>query len=146
VKHDTYVTVRFSEPDALGHVNNTNYFVYFEDARIQLFKDLGFGIDASNWSFVLASAKCDYLTPAYFGQTLKIETNVSRIGTKSFQLIHRILDAKSSVMIALGEVTVVFYNVKMQKSEALPNFIREALALYLVQGESMMSQYRQGAD
>jgi acyl-CoA thioester hydrolase len=146
MKHDTFVTVRFHETDALGHVNNTNYFVYLEDARIQLFKDLGFLNDAANWSFVLASAKCDYLTPAYFGQTLKIETNVSRIGTKSFQLIHRILDAKTNAIIAFGEVTIVFYNAKTQKSEALPDFMRETLAFYLLQDESMMSEYRQGVD
>lgn len=38
----TKVKVRFSETDMYGHVNNTKVFAYFEYARIEYFKALGF--------------------------------------------------------------------------------------------------------
>lgn len=36
------VKVRFGEVDMFGHVNNVVAFTYFEEARIALFKELGF--------------------------------------------------------------------------------------------------------
>ena len=34
------VNVRFSETDALGHINNTSYFIYLEEARMKFFEAL----------------------------------------------------------------------------------------------------------
>ena len=138
MNHETFITVRFNETDALGHVNNTNYFVYLEDARIQLFQDLGFEMDAKNRSFVLASAKCDYLKPAFFGNQLKVETSVLKIGNKSFQLGHRIMNIKTNDTIALGEVAVVYFNVQSQKGEVLPAEMRDKLSQYLLDTPSTM--------
>jgi len=140
MKHETSINVRFNETDALGHVNNTNYFVYLEDARIQLFQDLGFLVDPKGRSFVLVSAKCDYLKPAYFGDQLKIETMVLKIGNKSFQLGHRILHAETNDVIALGEVAVVYFNVELQKGEPLPIKMKEKLRQYLLDPSSAISE------
>ncbi|WP_027409340.1 acyl-CoA thioesterase [Anoxybacteroides tepidamans] len=128
--HTTTIAVRFCETDALGHVNNTNYFVYLEEARIRLFEQLGYSTDVHEWRFILASAKCDFVRQAYFGQTLEVETNVGNIGNKSFQLVHRILDAKTKALVALGEATVVYFNFETQKSEPIPDELRRHLEKY----------------
>lgn len=36
--YETQVKVRFCETDALGHINNTSYFIYLEEARIAFLK------------------------------------------------------------------------------------------------------------
>lgn len=36
--HELKVNVRFSETDALGHINNTSYFIYLEEARMKFLK------------------------------------------------------------------------------------------------------------
>lgn len=130
--HETTVNIRFCETDALGHVSNISYFIYLEEARIRLFEDLGYDNDIKEWRFILASAKCDFIHQAYFGQTLKIETNVSKIGNKSFQLVHRVLDAKTGTLIALGEAAVVYFNFEKQQSERLPDDLRERLQRYVL--------------
>jgi acyl-CoA thioester hydrolase len=130
--HTMTVNVRFCETDALGHVNNTSYFIYLEEARIRMFEELGYGSDIKDWRFILASAKCDFVNQAFFGQRLKIETNVTKIGNKSFQLVHRILDEKTGTLIALGESTIVYFNFQMQKSEPVPDALRKQLERYLI--------------
>ncbi|SFA47324.1 acyl-CoA thioester hydrolase [Parageobacillus thermantarcticus] len=130
--HTTTVNIRFCETDALGHVSNISYFIYLEEARIRLFEELGYNSDVKEWRFILASAKCDFVNQAYFGQTLKIETNVSKIGNKSFQLVHRVLDAKTGTLIALGEAAVVYFNFEKQQSERLPDDLRERLQRYVL--------------
>ncbi|OQO99621.1 thioesterase [Geobacillus sp. 44C] len=130
--HTTIVNIRFCETDALGHVSNTSYFIYLEEARIRMFEELGYGSDIKEWRFILASTKCDFINQAFFGQRLKIETNVSKIGNKSFQLVHRILDEKTRTLIALGESTVVYFNFETQKSEPIPDDLRKQLEQYTI--------------
>jgi acyl-CoA thioester hydrolase len=130
--HTITVNIRFCETDALGHVSNTSYFIYLEEARIRMFEELGYGSNIKDWCFILASAKCDFVNQAFFGQRLKIETNVARIGNKSFQFVHRILDEKTGRLIALGEATTVYFNFQTQKSEPIPDYLRKQLERYLI--------------
>lgn len=43
--HDIEVYVRFSETDSSGHVNNTSYFLYLEEARAKFFFEIGWDKD-----------------------------------------------------------------------------------------------------
>ena len=43
--HETSVKVRFYELDPYDHVNHTNYFSYFETARIEYLTEMGWGLD-----------------------------------------------------------------------------------------------------
>ena len=56
-----------------GHVNNTKVFAYFEYARIEYFKALGFdftaGSDTGNM-LVVADIQCDYLKEVFFDEEL----------------------------------------------------------------------------
>ncbi|GHI01514.1 acyl-CoA thioesterase [Neobacillus kokaensis] len=130
--HETQVTVRFGETDALGHINNTSYFIYLEEARIRFLETLGYGADAKNWNFILASAKCDFVNQGYFNQRLVVKTYVSKIGTKSFQLDHDIILEGTNELIAHGSVAMVYFNFETQKSEPLPELMREELSEHFV--------------
>ena len=43
--HEIQISVRFGETDALGHINNTSYFIYLEEARIRFFESIGYNMD-----------------------------------------------------------------------------------------------------
>ncbi len=129
-RHELQVTVRFGETDALGHINNTSYFIYLEEARIRFFEALGYGLDAKKWNFILASTKCDFINQGYFNQLLTIRTFVSKIGTKSFQLEHELICANTGKLIAKGNATIVYFDFEAQKSKPLPALLREQLKTY----------------
>ena len=131
MKHELSVIVRFCETDALGHINNTSYFIYLEDARIKFFQALGYEMDISQWNFILASTKCDFVDQGYFNQTLKITTAVSNIGTKSFRLNHEILDSSTGKLIARADAVIVYFNFETQQSENLPDLLRAELERHL---------------
>jgi acyl-CoA thioester hydrolase len=131
--HEIQISVRFGETDALGHINNTSYFIYLEEARIRFFEELGFKLDSRNWNFILASTKCDFLSQGYFNQTLLVKTYVSKIGTKSFQLEHDIICAKTHEQIARGNAIMVYFDFDEQQSNALPDLLKEELQTYQVQ-------------
>ncbi|KIY23333.1 MULTISPECIES: acyl-CoA thioesterase [Mesobacillus] len=121
------IQVRFGETDALGHINNTSYFVYLEEARIRFFESLGYSMKLDEWKFILASTKCDFVSQGYFDQLLTVKTYVSRIGSKSFHLEHDIVCSQTNELIAKGNAIIVYYDFKNQKSEVLPELLKEAL-------------------
>ncbi|MCP1189423.1 acyl-CoA thioesterase [Priestia flexa] len=128
---DTKIKVRFCETDALGHINNTSYFIYLEEARIDFFEKMGVKMDSSKWAYLIASTKCDFIAQGYFNQTLVVSTYVTRIGHKSFTIGHEITDSKTNRLIARGEAVLVHFDFDLQKSVPLPDDVCAFLQNYL---------------
>lgn len=81
--HTTSLKVRFYELDPYDHVNHTNYFSYFETARIEYLSDMGWGLDVlkeRGWQLVVVEIEARFLVAARFGQELTIHTWVEEAG------------------------------------------------------------------
>lgn len=81
--HETSVKVRFYELDPYDHVNHTNYFSYFETARIELLTERGWGLDLMKergWQLVVVEAHARFLAAARYGEELVISTWVESVG------------------------------------------------------------------
>ncbi|SDH89125.1 acyl-CoA thioesterase [Alteribacillus bidgolensis] len=126
--HKWKVKVRACETDGLGHVSNISYFIYLEEARIELFRELDTMMEMDKWPFILASTSCDFVQQAYFDERLTIFTTVSRIGNKSFEIDHEISSSRG--VIARGKAVVVHFNFETQKSESIPHGIRQKLSAF----------------
>ncbi|MBX9999366.1 acyl-CoA thioesterase [Priestia aryabhattai] len=130
--YETQVKVRFCETDALGHINNTSYFIYLEEARIAFFEEMGASMHTKKWEYILASTKCDFIAQGYFNQVLMIKTFVSNVGNKSFTIGHEITDSKTGSLIAKGEAIIVYFDFDAQKSVSIPADIKQFLMNYKV--------------
>ena len=60
--HRTKVAVRWGDQDAFNHVNNTAFFRYMEEVRVQLFSRARV-MGSDQRSIILAHASCDFLKP-----------------------------------------------------------------------------------
>lgn len=81
--HTTSVKVRFYELDPYDHVNHTNYFSYFETARIEYLSEMGWGLDVlkeNGWQFVVVEIRARFLAAARYGEELVIKTWVAEAG------------------------------------------------------------------
>ena len=126
------IYVRFCETDAGGHVSNTSYFLYFEEARTKFFGMIGFGLkDRKNFNFIVARIECNFIAQSYASQILSVTTSVSKIGTKSYTLVHEIKDADTGALIANGSAVIVCYNFQEQHSIEIPTNLRKTLEKYL---------------
>lgn len=74
--------VRWGDLDALNHVNNTVYFRYFEETRIQLFARAGLAIGEKR-NILLAHASCDFLRPLLYPATVVVSLILTRVGRTS---------------------------------------------------------------
>lgn len=130
--HSTEIRVRFCETDAFGHVNNTSYFAYLEEARLDFLEETNM-----DHCFILASTRCDFVAQAYYNQRLVVTTSIKKIGTKSFTLGHEIIDKHTGKTVACAEAVIVYFNFDTQESEPLPHELRNFLHQHLEETESM---------
>lgn len=77
---------RFSDTDALGHINNTVFAVWFEGARQGVFKIFTPTLNLQQWPLIIASIKLDYHAQTHYGTDVEIRTYISRIGGSSFDV------------------------------------------------------------
>jgi acyl-CoA thioester hydrolase len=95
--HRIEVLVRFSDTDAMAHVNNATYLTYVEVARIDWWTALtGESLEREpgrSEGLILAEAEIAFRSPVVFGETVTIETRPTRIGRTSLGLDHRVTAA-----------------------------------------------------
>jgi acyl-CoA thioester hydrolase len=101
-------SIRFRDCDAMGHVNNAVYSTYLEQARIGV---LG-GLD----DFILARVEVDFRAELDAGGEVEVLTRCPRIGTKSFDLEHKI--RKDGRLVAEAKSVLVGYDYA--KRESIP--------------------------
>ena len=128
----TNIGVRFRDLDAMGHVNNSVFFTYFEQGRID-FSDKVFKIsDPSEFKFIMAHVRCDFLIPVKLGHRLTLKIWVNSIGEKSFGYGYKLVErSDESVVFALGESIQVCYDYTENKSIPVPDEMKAKLSTYL---------------
>jgi acyl-CoA thioester hydrolase len=71
------VRVRYAETDKMGVVYYANYFVWFEVARADLLRSLGWSyreMEHAGISLPVIEASCEYLRPARYDDELEVRT------------------------------------------------------------------------
>lgn len=131
----TNIEVRFRDLDALGHVNNAIFFTYFEEGR-KKFSEKFFKLsDPSEFTFIMAQIRCDYLKPIKFSDHITLQMWVKDIGNKSFSFAYKLVDlTDESIVYATGESVQVCYDYKKEKSMAVSDEMVETLSQYFRKG------------
>ncbi|WP_203361563.1 thioesterase family protein [Bacillus sp. REN10] len=106
------VSVRFSETDMFGHLNNTVPFVYFEEARIEFFKKIGLMEDWTKETapamIVVADLQCDFIQQVFFGEKLNIFVKAETIGQSSVDLHYKGVNQKGDIcFVGRGRVVQI---------------------------------------
>jgi acyl-CoA thioester hydrolase len=128
----TNIEVRFRDLDALGHVNNAVFFTYFEEGRKQFSKKVFDVSDSSDFKFIMAHIRCDFIRPIRLNDHIILHMWVKDIGTKSFSFKYHIVDfADETKVYAAGESTQVWYDYDKNRSIEVPVRMRERMTRYL---------------
>ncbi|MGB7481403.1 MAG: acyl-CoA thioesterase [Burkholderiaceae bacterium] len=127
--HVTRMTIRWGDMDAAGHVNNTVYFRYMEQARIDWMTAIGCATDGTGGEGpVIVNAHCTFLRQLKYPGEIEVLTYVGAPGRSSFETMHviRRLDAPN-LPAAEGGAKVVWVNYAQEKSVPLAPQIRARL-------------------
>ncbi|MEM1125191.1 MAG: thioesterase family protein [Bacteroidota bacterium] len=117
--------VRWGDMDAFGHVNNSTYFTYFEQARIAWLGTLPEGDLGGSHGPVVAQAACTYKRPVRYPATLQIEVRVGALGRSRLPTTYVVRHDKA--VVATGEALLVWVDLNTGRPRSLPDAIRTAL-------------------
>lgn len=107
----TKVPLRYSDTDALGHVNNAVFSTLLEQGRVASFFDGMNALSGAGKTFVIASMKLDFLSEMNFPGTAEIGTRINSFGKSSVKINQVIyLNGKccavsQEVMVLIDETT-----------------------------------------
>jgi acyl-CoA thioester hydrolase len=144
--HRHLVEVRLADTDAMGHVNNANYLTYVEIARVAYYEQvtgnlLPIGVHGAEEGMILAEIRMTYRSPAFYGETLTVESRIERIGRTSFGMVHRITAPDSRVakarLVAVADSTLVSYDYREECPIPVPDDWRVAMETF--EGRSFAS-------
>lgn len=118
---------RWRDLDAFGHVNNSNFLTYLEEARIRWFETFdGEWVNAQMAPF-LAAVQLNYRAPIDYPSAIRVELFAERIGTTSLTVGHRILSADGATLHADGHVVMVWIDRATGRPIPLPALVVSAL-------------------
>jgi acyl-CoA thioester hydrolase len=140
------IDTRFGDTDAMGHVNNARFLTYCESARIAFWEaatgePVGLPTHGAEESLILADIHVAYRTPAFFGETLTVESRVGHMGHTSFTLEHRVTAGSSARgparLVATAKAVQVLYDYATARPRAVPDAVVAMLEAY--EGRSLRS-------
>ena len=124
--HVERIPVRWGDMDAMGHVNNTVYFRYMEQARIGWFDALVPGQEAwKSTGIVIVNASCNFRKPINYPGTVEVKVFAGAPGGSSVPTYYDLL--VDDVLYADGAAVVVFIDMERQKPIRIPDDIRSRL-------------------
>lgn len=136
VPFETEISVEFGDTDPARIVYYPNIFHYCHVAMERFVAEaLGCSyaqmLAQQQLGFPTVRAEADFRHPIAYGDAVKIEVSVTRIGQYSLELRYRGRNGQQSLFVAL--ITVVLVDMRTFTKRKLPTAYREALAPYLEQ-------------
>ena len=124
--HIERIAIRWGDMDAMGHVNNTVYFRFMEQARIGWFDALVPRGEAwQGTGIVVANASCNFKRAMNYPGTVEVKVYVSSPGASSVPTFYDLTIGDE--LYADGAATVVFVDMARQKPVRIPESIRSRL-------------------
>jgi acyl-CoA thioester hydrolase len=119
----------WGDMDAFQHINNTVYFKYFENVRIEYFERTGINelMSKQNIGPILGATECKYLAPLTFPDTVILGTNVSEIREKRFTMQYEVFSEKLEKVVAVGSGEIIYFDYKNNKTCLIPSDIRQGM-------------------
>lgn len=126
--------LRFNDTDRLGHVNNAVFAVMLEQGRSELAIAAGLpveaGPDGAGQALVIVRLELDFLQEMAWPGDVLIETEVARLGNRSFHTRQRLVSAGS--LCARAVTVLVVMDRATRRAVPLSQTWRDALNRWLV--------------
>ena len=125
----TTIYTHWGDMDGLRHVNHASYLTYMETSRLDLYKQIGHNLE--KWdqeeSSILASMEVNYIEQAVHPSTLEIGQRISKIGTKSYNILTAIFKKGEDKPILQANFILVSINYNTGKTILVPDEIKKYL-------------------
>lgn len=125
--HSVSIPIRGGDMDAQGHVNNTVYFRYMEQARVEWLESVREGAgDIGGLGSVIVNASCTFKLPLSYPGVIEVRMLVDAPGRSSLDTHYELW--MNDRKYAEGSARIVWIDVNTQRSTPLPERLRALCA------------------
>lgn len=113
LKHTRSFRVRHYECDAFGHLNNTNYLRYMQEAAFDASAAAGYGLaryHAMGYHWLVRETEIEYLRPVYYGDTVEVTTWIADFRRVQSRRAYEFHMAGAGELVAQAFTNWVFLN------------------------------------
>jgi len=123
------LNIEWGDMDALQHVNNIEYFKYFQVARIAYFEkiDSESVMGEKRISSILASTQCKFIYPLAYPDSISVGVRVDTMADQYFTMKYAVVSHKHQRLAAIGDAKVVMFDYVNNKKVSIPNEIRKTI-------------------
>jgi len=125
--HVSRIPIRWGDMDAYRHVNNTVYFRYMEQARVEWLENSGFACNIDQEAPVIINASCTFLLPLGYPGVVEVRLLVGHPGRSSVMTYYEMRPEGDERLYAEGAAKVVWMNPATGKSVRLPEALLELI-------------------
>lgn len=122
------IRVYYEDTDAGGVVYHARYLHFFERARTEFLRTLGFSqqaLLAENLAFVVKKLEIEYQLPARLDEALSVETTIKTLKSASIVFNQKLW--RDNHCLSEAQVTVACVDLEKMKAVAMPSAVRLAL-------------------
>lgn len=124
--------VVWGDMDSYQHVNNVVYFRYFENARLEYFRRMGWFEYEKETGIgpILRDTQARFRRPLTYPDNIRIAARVSQIGDDRLTMEHVIVSLEQKVVVTEGQSTIVaFHYAENRKAQVTDELRRRISAL-----------------
>ena len=123
--YEMIIPIRWGDMDAMGHVNNTVYFLYLETIRIDFFSSINCVPDPKGQGPVIVNAFCNFYKQLEYPGDVLAKMYVSDPARTTFESWCTLERAdQPGLVYAAGGATTIWVDFPQQKAVPLPDHIR----------------------
>ncbi len=131
-QHEVQIRVRYADTDQMGYVYYGNYAAYYEVARVESFRSLGYAyrnLEEAGVMMPVLELKTKYLLPAKYDDLLTVRVQIPEMPRVRIRYEYNIYNEQGT-HLNTGETTLAFINMESGRPTRLPQVMSNLLEPY----------------
>ena len=132
---ETNVRVRYAETDQMNVVYHSNFFLYFEVARTESIRQLGFtyaDMEKTGIIMPVVDVHAKFLRPALYDDLLTIKTYLKELPDSHKITFHHEVFNEKNKLLCVGHISLYFLEKESGKRSAMPEQLKNKLEHYFI--------------
>ncbi len=129
-KHSIPIQLRSDDLDRFGHINNAVYFTFYDLAKTNYIESICPDVDWEKEAIVVVDIHVTFKAQIFGTDTIGVQTTVTSIGSKSFELLQRVIDINTKEVKCECKSIMVTYDLHEHKSKPIPQSWIDAICSY----------------
>jgi len=127
---ETQIRVRYAETDQMNVVYHGNYAQYFEVARAESIRQLGFtykDMEIMGIIMPVVELHTKFLRPAHYDALLTLKTILKELPVNHRIEFHQEVHNEKNELLTIGKVVLYFMDAKTMKKTLMPKELLEKI-------------------